>query len=284
MRRTGMLAAVLTLALCLAACSTTGNPLASGAEEDAMPTNAEAENSAVPDTEKSTEADATEIAEESAPEFPERGEQEKTLQVNGVSLSVKEDGSGPDMVLIHGRGFDKDSMDIFFERYRNRYHVISYDVRGHGGTVAPGEFTLDNLSEDLAELIAVCQLESPVVIGFSMGSYITLKTAEKYPNLFSKIVLIGTRGGRTSSGMELTDEVARALDSFDNLTNAPDVSVPALVLTGENDAINPPAEGEKVADALPNAKFEVIPGAEHMAYVQEPDLVLTLIDEFLDEM
>ena len=84
--------------------------------------------------------------------------------------------------------------------------------------------------------------------------------------------------------MELTDEVARALDSFDNLTNAPDVSVPALVLTGENDAINPPAEGEKVADALPNAKFEVIPGAEHMAYVQEPDLVLTLIDEFLDEM
>ena len=126
-------------------------------------------------------------------------------------------------------------------------------------------------------------MERPVVIGFSMGSYITLRTVEKYPGVFSKIVLIGTRGGRTSSGLPVTDEVARALERFDNLSEAPDVTIPALVLTGENDAVNPPAEGEKVADALPNARFEVIPGAEHMAYVGEPDYVLALIDEFLSE-
>ena len=71
MRQTGMLMVILTLALCLVACSTTGNQLADGAEEDETPTNAEAENPSVPDTEKSTEADATEIAEESAAEFPD---------------------------------------------------------------------------------------------------------------------------------------------------------------------------------------------------------------------
>lgn len=272
MKKEGLFVAFLALTLCLSACATAGGTVA------------DTEADAAADTEETAEADTTESVSEPDAEPQSNGEeQERMLQVNGVSLSVKEAGSGPDMILIHGRGFDKESMDVFFRHYQSRYHVISYDVRGHGKTVAPGEFTLDDLSEDLAGLLSAYQSERPVVIGFSMGSYIALRTAERYPGLFSKIVLIGTRGGRTSSGLPVTDEVARALERFDNLTDAPGVSVPALVLTGENDAINPPAEGEKVADALPDARFEMIPGAEHTAYVSEPDRVLALIDEFLGE-
>ena len=300
LKREGFFALVLTFALCLTACA--GNQEVNGAEESIERDNGDSISNAggemVPTVGEAVDADAvmkameandnpeeaasasTETSSDSEPQSGGKGEM---LRINGVSLSVKEAGSGPDMVLIHGRGFAKDSMDILFQHYQDRFHVISYDVRGHGETIAPGEFTLDDLAEDLAGLISSYNLERPIVIGFSMGSYITLRAAEKYPNLFSKIVLIGTRGGRTSSGLPVTDEVARALERFDNLTDAPNVSVPALVLTGEHDAINPPAEGEKVAVALPDARFEMIPNAEHTAYVSEPDRVLTLIDEFLNE-
>ena len=231
-------------------------------------------------SETGTAVDSEVAAQETDPPRDEK-EHEEMLEVNNVRLSVKEAGSGPDMILIHGRTLSKEAMHPLFNYYKDWYHVVSYDVRGHGKTESSGEFTLDDLSDDLVELIHAYHLEKPVVIGFSMGSYITLKTAERYPDLFSRMVLIGTRGGRTSSPWPATDEIGRALESYDNMTDASKATVPALVLTGENDVINPPEEGKKVADALPDAAFEIVPGAEHMAFGNNPDFVFSRIDEFL---
>ena len=97
-------------------------------------------------------------------------------------------------------------------------------------------------------------------------------------------MLIGTRGGRTSSPWPATDAVGRALESYDNMTDAPKVTIPALVLSGEHDTINPPEEGKKVADALPDAVYQVVPGAEHMAYDGNPDFVFEQIDGFLERL
>ena len=206
------------------------------------------------------------------------------LEVNNVRLSVKEAGSGPDMVLIHGRTLSKETMDPLFDYYKDRFHVVSYDVRGHGKTECEGEFTLDDLADDLTSLMPAYGMEKPVVVGFSMGSYIALRAAEKYPDLFSGIVLIGTRGGRTSSPWIVNDALGRALESYDNMTDAPKVTMPVLVLTGEYDAVNPPEEGEKVAAALPDADYQVVPGAEHMAYVGNPDFVFDRIDAYLEQL
>ena len=211
-------------------------------------------------------------------------EHEEMLAVGNVRLSVKEAGSGPDMILIHGRTLSKEAMDPLFDHYKDTYHVVSYDVRGHGKTESGGECTLDDLSDDLVGLIDAYQLETPVVIGFSMGSYITLRTAERYPDLFSGIVLIGTRGKGRTSGFSINDEVAEAMQNFDNMTDIAKAGVPALVMTGENDFINPPEEGEKVAEALPDAEFKLVPDAEHEAYDGNPEFVFEQTDRFLEQL
>ena len=116
-----------------------------------------------------------------------------------------------------------------------------------------------------------------------MGSYITSKAAEKYPDMFSKIVLIGTRGqGDTypparknlRGKRQKRSRNYRFTHKFDLMTDIKKVNIPALVITGENDKINPVSEGRKVADALPDAKFFVIPGAEHVAFMKPEDLEL----------
>ena len=211
-------------------------------------------------------------------------EREEMVEVNGVRLSVKEAGTGRDMILIHGRTLSKECMDPLFNYYKEKCHVVSYDVRGHGKTECSGEFTLDDLSDDLVALIDAYQLKDPIVIGFSMGSYIALRTAERLPGLLPGIVLIGTRGGRTSSPWPATDAVGRALESYDNMTDAAKVTIPVLVLTGEHDAINPPAEGKKVADALPDAVYQIVPGAEHMAFERNPGFVIDQINAYLDRL
>ena len=124
-----------------------------------------------------------------------------------------------------------------------------------------------------------------------MGSYITLTAAEKYSDLFSKIILIGTRGKGDSYPSERISEakdqneaaIIKALINFDLMSNIGNVKITALVITGENDAINPPAEGKKVADALSDSKFEVIPNAGHVAFMNETErkIVFEVIDKFL---
>lgn len=258
--------------------------------------------------------------------------QKRMIEVNGIHLSVKEDGVGQDMILIHGKGYSKENMDRLFQYYKDHCHVVSYDVRGHGESDKPPVFTLEDDVADLAALIKKMKLVKPVVIGFSMGSYITLKTAEEHPDLLSRIVLIGTKGGgetsstqkieqnaaaagmsrkeiaqqiirkvfapqvtmadiasfdaEISSPVKLTqvqkDAITKSLQNFDLLSSAGNVHIPALVLTGEYDGINPPSEGKKVADALPEAKFEIIPNAGHIAFFENPDRVFELIDKFIE--
>ena len=211
-------------------------------------------------------------------------EREEMLEIGNVRLSVKEAGSGPDMILIHGRTLSKEDMDPLFDHYKNKYHVVSYDVRGHGKTESGGECSLDDLSDDLTGLIDAYQLEKPIVIGFSMGSYITLRTAERYPDLFAGIVLIGTRGKGHVSQFSIADEVAYAMETFDNMSDIAKADLPALVLSGEDDFINPPEEGKKVAEALPKADFKLVPGAPHEAYRANPDFVFEQTDAFLEHL
>ena len=285
----GSLVAAVLVASFLGACggtdTSTPNPQGAPATEaEATSEEVVVEEPAEEPREEPTEAAGKQVTQpQDAITDPHRDgeEHEEMLELGNVRLSVKEAGTGPDMVLIHGRTLSKETIDPLFDYYKDRYHVVSYDVRGHGQTESYGEFTLDDLSDDLMALIDAYQLEDPVVIGFSMGSYIALRTAERHPGLLSQIVLIGTRGGRTSSPWPSDDEVGRALESYDNMTDAPSVTIPVLVLTGEFDAINPPEEGQAVADALPNATYLVVPGAEHMAYAGNPDFVFEQIDAFL---
>lgn len=48
------------------------------------------------------------------------------------------------------------------------------------------------------------------------------------------------------------------------------IKVPALVLSGEFDAISPPAEMEEISKALPHAAFVVIPGSGHLSPLEKP--------------
>ena len=214
----------------------------------------------------------------------EGGVKREMKEINGIQMSVKEAGSGPDLILVHGRGYYKEGMDAFFERYQKDWHVVSYDVRCHGGSEDTEVFALEDCSDDLAALVEAYGLDHPVVIGFSMGSYITLLTAERHPGLFSGIVLIGTKGSESVSAQQLAaepDKVRRALLNYDLFPEMDKIDVPALVMTGDGDSVNPPEKGRAVAEALPDARFEVIPHAEHIAWFGNAERVFALTDDFL---
>jgi pimeloyl-ACP methyl ester carboxylesterase len=58
------------------------------------------------------------------------------------------------------------------------------------------------------------------------------------------------------------------------------VTRPALVLWGEKDGIVAPSYGERLAAALPNARFERIAAAAHYPQIEHPDAVAAAIERF----
>ena len=61
----------------------------------------------------------------------------------------------------------------------------------------------------------------------------------------------------------------------------PRVEVPTLVIWGENDRIIPTNAGERIAEAMPNARLEVIAGAGHLPHIEKPDQVIPLLQQHL---
>lgn len=59
------------------------------------------------------------------------------------------------------------------------------------------------------------------------------------------------------------------------------IDVPTLVIVGEEDAISPPDEMRRIADAITVSRFVCVPNAGHMAPLEEPAAVNTAIEEFL---
>ena len=61
------------------------------------------------------------------------------------------------------------------------------------------------------------------------------------------------------------------------------VTRPALVLWGERDGIVAPSYGERLAAALPNARFEIVAQAAHYPQIEQPEAVAALIERFAEE-
>jgi pimeloyl-ACP methyl ester carboxylesterase len=71
-----------------------------------------------------------------------------------------------------------------------------------------------------------------------------------------------------------------AFNSVSTLDRLPAISVPTLVLAGGADIAAPPRLGRTVADAIPGAAFEIMPGEAHQPFQEVPDRFNARVDAF----
>jgi pimeloyl-ACP methyl ester carboxylesterase len=108
-------------------------------------------------------------------------------------ISVVTQGSGPDVVLVHGLG---SSREVWRETVSAvpgyRYHLVQ--MQGFGGTpIGPGNASgpvAAPVAEEIARYIAEAGLNRPAVIGHSMGGWIAMALAARHPDAASKIMVV----------------------------------------------------------------------------------------------
>ncbi len=74
--------------------------------------------------------------------------------------------------------------------------------------------------------------------------------------------------------IDVIAEFAPELFGHDQRDTVPALSgIPTLIMVGDADRMTPPSRSRQIAEVLPGAELEVIPGAGHMAILEAPDVV-----------
>lgn len=106
-----------------------------------------------------------------------KGARERRVRTGGVELCVAElgDPAQTTVVLVHGYPDSKEVWSEVAVRLADRFHVVLYDVRGHGRSTAPrplrGGFTLAKLTDDFLAVVDAVSPDRPVhLVGHDWGS------------------------------------------------------------------------------------------------------------------
>ncbi len=107
---------------------------------------------------------------------------DKTIKEGTKSLYYKDEGKGFPIVLLHGFAEDGAVWDNQAAALQKNYRLIIPDLPGSGRSTAhPGPLSMGSMAEDIRVLLDHEDIQQTILIGHSMGGYIALAFAHKYP-------------------------------------------------------------------------------------------------------
>ncbi len=193
----------------------------------------------------------------------------------GIGLTVYEAGNlnGPPIVFIHGFSQNHLAWERqFASTLAEEFHLVGFDLRGHGASEQPPEaeaYTDSQLwAEDLAAVIQEKGLERPVIVGWSYGGYLIADYIRSYgTDALGGLAFVGavTKAGTPEAFAMLTDEV---LAIFEEVL-APDLRT-SLTATRSFSRLMAEAPGDD---------FEVVYGSAMMV---PPEVRLAMFSRELD--
>lgn len=106
---------------------------------------------------------------------------EKQIHREHRTLSYRIAGSGPAVMLVHGFGEDGRVWELQMNSLQQDYTVIVPDLPGSGDSELLEHTSMESLADILNMILEQEAIEKLVMIGHSMGGYVSLAFAEKYP-------------------------------------------------------------------------------------------------------
>ncbi|MER7127441.1 alpha/beta fold hydrolase [Streptosporangium saharense] len=234
-------------------------------------------------------------------------------------------GRGLPVVLLHAFPLSSAMWLTQREGLSSSCEVLTPDLRGFGRTpLGDREPSVDVMADDVARLLDHRKIDRAVIVGQSMGGYVTMAMCRRHPDRLLGVVLADTRAGADTEAARanrervattvlaegssfLAGEIMSAMvgrttarsramvfgrvraliesappgavawaqramagrpDSFDTLRG---LTVPALVVVGEEDEVTPVADARAMTEALPDGRLAVIERAGHLSALEQPE-------------
>jgi pimeloyl-ACP methyl ester carboxylesterase len=118
------------------------------------------------------------------------------IDVDGVSVHYRGEGSGPVLLLLHGNGASLHTWEGWASALEDRFRVVRIDLPGFGltGPHPRGDYRTEAYLDLLARFIDKLQLKPLVIGGNSMGGGLAWLYAVAHPDQVSALVLVDAAG------------------------------------------------------------------------------------------
>lgn len=127
-------------------------------------------------------------------------------------------------------------------------------------------------------MLALVDREGPSGVAREMMPKLIGKTTkETNPSIEANV----RRLIKQQSPVAIRSAIHRMMHRLDTTPLLTQVSVPALVITGEEDEMIPVDESRRMASLIPGATLVIVPGAGHLANLEQPDAFNNALNAFL---
>jgi pimeloyl-ACP methyl ester carboxylesterase len=110
---------------------------------------------------------------------------------NGMtSLHIREAGSGPPIVLLHGWSCHGGFFDNQIAALSDSFHVLAPDLPGHGASAREGEPTIEAAAEAVGDLLAARALSDVTLVGWSMGAHVAYSLLQHDASRIGRLVVV----------------------------------------------------------------------------------------------
>ena len=112
----------------------------------------------------------------------------------GSRLAYDDQGTGLPLVFLHAFPMNRSMWAPQVAALSKQFRTITIDLRGHGESDAPlWNFSLDQYADDVCALLNYLALPQAVLVGLSMGGYVSFAFSRKYGSRLKALVLADTR-------------------------------------------------------------------------------------------
>lgn len=203
-----------------------------------------------------------------------------------------------------------------------RHRVIGVEAQGHGrSNDTDREISPAASAGDVVALLDHLQLDRAHVVGHSMGAATALELAVSHPDRVASVVPISASVRpdgmhedlrdparfATSDRMPTAEDFTEMQRAYRRLSPHPDrfdafmakmsasaaglvgwsdeqlagITAPVLLVIGDHDFVTV-EHGAQMLDLIPGSQLAVLPGTTHMQITHRVDLLVPLLDRFLD--
>jgi len=254
------------------------------------------------------------------------------MKSQAVRLNYKEYGQGLPLILHHGFPFNNSIWEDVAYLLSGSAHIICPDLRGHGISPAPGGiYTMESMAADIAILMDNLFIDEAILVGHSLGGYISLAFIAEFPQRCIGLGLVTSlasadspekKPSRYQTLVVLEENCTNSIIANipDSLTNFPEVeqkvremicmtpmaglvgtlrgmaerpdwmkllssiTIPTLIVAGENDKIVPLEAARSMAQKMRTCKLEIIQGAGHMPMLETPQTFSRMLRYLMDRV
>jgi pimeloyl-ACP methyl ester carboxylesterase len=236
----------------------------------------------------------------------------ETVALNGADIYYEVYGEGDPVVLVHGCcGTGEDWGNQIPAFVDAGYQLIVIDSRGRGrSSHGPEPLSYELMAADVLGVMDHLNIDQAALVGWSDGAVIGLELGLHHPERLTKVVAYGANyipegfipesaesDTATPAGDEATPIAEPATEEIDPVFAelmalwevAPNfsedqlksISVPFLILDGEEEEVIRPDQPVRLAELIPGATLVLMPGVGHFAMFDQPEEFNRIVLEFL---